>query len=71
MEKIIFTKQEIEWYIIHHYLEAISTIGAVDKDVIFCKMFNDIKKYVTEKLTFNGEGDVLDLFVVALQCTED
>ena len=71
MDNIIYTKQEIGWHVIHHYLDSISAVGMVQRDKDFCKLFSAMQSYVDKKLEFNGDGDVIDYYVVVLQHAEE
>lgn len=65
--KVILTKQEIQWHFINDYLEALSGIVITQQDSIFNKMLKNMQDYVDSKLTLNGDGEVIDMFVLVLQ----
>ena len=65
--KVIETRHELEWHIINEFLEAIENYGIVYTDETFKKLLEDIQKYVYGKISLNGDGEVVDLYVVVLQ----
>ncbi len=68
---IILTKQDVHWHIISNYLEYLSNYCVADTDETFSSLLKQMQKYVNNKLKLNGDGEVIDLFVLVLQQSND
>lgn len=64
---IILTKQEIHWHIINDYLNSISGFCVSHKDEKFNKLLSEIQSYVNKKLAPDGNGDIIDIYVLVSQ----
>lgn len=69
--KIIKTKHELHWHIISNYLDDISNFWVAHTDEDFKKILTELKSYVNKKLALDGDGEVIDFFVVYLQQSDD
>lgn len=69
--KIIETRQELHWHVISNYLDDISNFWVANTDEAFKKLLKNIKDYVDGKLTLNGNGEVIDLYVTVLQKSDE
>ena len=65
MKNIIKVKQEIDWYVVFEYLESVKTFRPLFRDEKFVKMFEEMYKYVEEKI--DVPYNIVDTYVVVEQ----
>ncbi|MDE6275338.1 MAG: hypothetical protein K2M75_02235 [Clostridia bacterium] len=55
-------KKELDWYIVLEYLESIKTFCPLFQDEEFCKIFEEMREYVEEKIDVPNE--IVDKYIV-------
>lgn len=67
--EVIYTKQELAWYIAKMHLDGFYNNGTLMKDKTFCKLLKRLDDYIIDKLSPLGGGDITDTYVVLEQAT--
>ncbi len=65
--EVIYTRQELVWYIAKMHLDGFYNNGTLMKDKTFCKLLKRLDDYIIDKLSPLGGGDIRDAYVVLEQ----
>ncbi len=65
--EVIYTKQELAWYIAKMHLDGFYHNGTLMKDKTFCKLLKRLDDYIIDKLSPIDDGDIRDAYVVLEQ----
>ena len=66
-KKTIKVKQPIGWNLAYYLLQTLNNFPEVMSDEFFCKKFDELAQYTSDKITSPHKGDVTDIYVVVEQ----
>lgn len=66
-DKIISTRQSFDWNYLLRYIDAIMDLPDVMSDSEFCKLFQKMYDYVSDKIAPYDDGDIIGIYAVVDQ----
>ncbi|MDE6758929.1 MAG: hypothetical protein K2J89_06630 [Clostridia bacterium] len=66
-KKLVKTKQSLSWNLVFYYLQMIYGFSEVRRDETYCKKYDDLYDYVTQKIAPPYESDIKEVYVVLEQ----